>query len=318
MATLEVSGQELTELLRAPLDSAIGDVVLVDGLPASTGPVPGLHPCLVIGRDGWASASADQASLVDVIVDHAGADEVLATAALAPVASSALATLLRDAERRPTSAGLVAESAVYSTLLAGPEFAAWRRSTPVRPRPPGAGQAVRLERSGDVLQVTLDRPEVRNALGVELRDDLLAALAVAQADPAVTVELRGSGPAFCSGGHLDEFGTAPDPATAHLVRLARSIGAVLADLSDRTTAHLHGACYGSGIELPAFCGHVVAAPDTRIALPELGLGLIPGAGGTVSLPRRIGRLRTAWLAFTRLPIDAGTALDWGLVDAVSV
>ena len=63
-------------------------------------------------------------------------------------------------------------------------------------------------------------------------------------------------------------------------------------------AHVHGACMGSGIELAAFCDTVVAAGDTKVALPEIGLGLVPGAGGTVSLTRRIGRLRTAWLAFS--------------------
>jgi enoyl-CoA hydratase/carnithine racemase len=73
---------------------------------------------------------------------------------------------------------------------------------------------------------------------------------------------------------------------------------------------------GSGIELAAFADQVVAAPDTQIALPELALGLVPGAGGTVSLPRRIGRLRTAWLAFSGRTIDAEVALAWGLVDAV--
>jgi enoyl-CoA hydratase/carnithine racemase len=59
---------------------------------------------------------------------------------------------------------------------------------------------------------------------------------------------------------------------------------------------------------------VLAAPGTVIALPEVGLGLVPGAGGTVSLPRRIGRHRTALLALTRRSIDARTALRWGLVD----
>ncbi len=59
---------------------------------------------------------------------------------------------------------------------------------------------------------------------------------------------------------------------------------------------------------------MTAAADTTVALPELGLGLIPGAGGTISLPRRIGRHRTAWLALTQQPIDAATAREWGLVD----
>ena len=83
-----------------------------------------------------------------------------------------------------------------------------------------------------------------------------------------------------------------------------------------STAHLHGACFGSGIELPAFAAEVLADPSTAIALPEVSLGLVPGAGGTVSLPRRIGRHRTAWLGLTGAPIDAATALDWGLVDRI--
>ncbi|HEX6656442.1 MAG TPA: enoyl-CoA hydratase/isomerase family protein, partial [Ilumatobacter sp.] len=91
---------------------------------------------------------------------------------------------------------------------------------------------------------------------------------------------------------------------------------VLAGLADRVVVHLHGACFGSGIELPAFVTRVIAAPDVRVALPELALGLIPGAGGTVSLPRRIGRHRTAQLALTGETIDAATALDWGLVDQI--
>jgi enoyl-CoA hydratase/carnithine racemase len=76
-------------------------------------------------------------------------------------------------------------------------------------------------------------------------------------------------------------------------------------------------CAGSGIELPAFAGTVVAAPDTTFALPEVSLGLVPGAGGTVSLPHRIGRHRTALLALSGATIDAPTALAWGLVDRLS-
>jgi len=82
-------------------------------------------------------------------------------------------------------------------------------------------------------------------------------------------------------------------------------------------AHLHGPVAGSGIELAAFAGRVVADGSTRISLPEVGLGLIPGAGGTVSLPRRIGRHRTLRLALEPGSVDAATALAWGLVDEVT-
>jgi enoyl-CoA hydratase/carnithine racemase len=90
----------------------------------------------------------------------------------------------------------------------------------------------------------------------------------------------------------------------------------VAAVADRVTAHLHGACVGSGIELPAFAGLVVAAPSTRISLPEVRLGLVPGAGGTVSITRRMGRHRTARLALTGEVLDAATARRWGLVDVL--
>ena len=80
---------------------------------------------------------------------------------------------------------------------------------------------------------------------------------------------------------------------------------------------MHGATLGGGLELAAFAGHVVAHPDTLLGLPEIGLGLIPGAGGTVSLTRRIGRQRTAALGLTGRSIDAPTALRWGAIDAIS-
>jgi enoyl-CoA hydratase/carnithine racemase len=80
---------------------------------------------------------------------------------------------------------------------------------------------------------------------------------------------------------------------------------------------MHGAAMGAGIEVPAFAHWVMAQPSTAIALPELKLGLVPGAGGTVSLPRRIGRHRTAWLALTGRVIDPKTALEWGLIDEIT-
>jgi enoyl-CoA hydratase/carnithine racemase len=213
--------------------------------------------------------------------------------------------------------GLVAESAAYSVLQAGPEFAAWRAAHPGR-SDRDEGPRVRVDRADEILSVTLTRPERLNALDALMRDELVEALTLAAADAGVArVELRGEGRAFCAGGDLDEFGTRPDPATAHLIRLERSVGRALSRLKKHTVTYVHGACMGSGIELAAFTDTVIAAEDTQIALPEIGLGLVPGAGGTVSLPRRIGRLRTAWLAFSGTTIDAGMARQWGLVDELA-
>jgi enoyl-CoA hydratase len=231
-----------------------------------------------------------------------------------PIAATTLALLLRGQEAASVGHGLVAESSAYSVLQSGPEFAAWRAAHPPRVEK-DEGPRVRMDRVGDCLSVTLTRPGRLNALDAPMRDALAEALSLAAADTEIArVELRGEGRSFCAGGDLDEFGTRPDPATAHLIRLERSVGRVLSTLSKPVTTYLHGACMGSGIELAAFTDTVVAAEDTRIALPEISLGLVPGAGGTVSLPRRIGRLRTAWLAFSGCTIDAATAHQWGLVD----
>ena len=231
-----------------------------------------------------------------------------------PITATTLALLLRGQEGLSVGHGLVAESSAYSVLQSGPEFAAWRAAHPARAER-DEGSRVRVDRQGDSLTLTLNRPGRLNALDAPMRDALVEALTVAAADPGVRrVALRGEGRAFCAGGDLDEFGSRPDPATAHLVRLERSVGRALSTLRKPVTTYLHGACMGSGIELASFTDTVVAAQDTQIALPEIGLGLVPGAGGTVSLPRRIGRLRTAWLAFSGCTIDAETANAWGLVD----
>ena len=174
----------------------------------------------------------------------------------------------------------MAESAAYSVLQSGPEFAAG--GPRIRPGPSGtSGPRVRrVDATGDTLAITLTRPERLNALDAPMRDELVEALTLAAADPSIArVELRGEGRAFCAGGDLDEFGTRPDPATAHLIRLERSVGrSAVPPREARPSTYLHGACMGSGIELAAFTDTVVAAADTQIALPEIGLGLVPGAG----------------------------------------
>jgi enoyl-CoA hydratase/carnithine racemase len=233
-----------------------------------------------------------------------------------PVAGTALALLLRAAAGLSAPAALVAESATYSALQEGSEFRRWRSGRPDRPPEPGTDR-VRVERAGNELRVTLSRPARRNAVDWRMRDALADSLAIAAADPRLQLVLRGAGPDFCAGGDLDEFGSRPDPATAHLIRLTRSPAALLHRVAGRATAYLHGSCLGAGIELPAFAGRVVAAENCRLGLPELRLGLIPGAGGTVSLPRRIGRWRTAFLALSGRLLDAEQALRWGLVDEIA-
>jgi enoyl-CoA hydratase/carnithine racemase len=232
-----------------------------------------------------------------------------------PVAATTLAQVLRAGVTLGVGGALTMESLAYSTLQSGPEHRHWLETRRVRAADGRPDPAVRLDRRGDNLWVTLDRPERRNAYSARMRDELVAALEVPAFDPSIrAVHLTGAGPNFCSGGDLAEFGALPDPATAHSIRTQRSAGWRISQLANRVTVHLHGACVGAGIELAAFAGTVEATEDATMALPEVGMGLIPGAGGTASLPRRIGPARTAWLALTGVRLDAPTARRWGLVD----
>ncbi len=253
-------------------------------------------------------------------------DRIAENVGSCPIAATTLALLLRGQDHLSVGEGLVAESAAYSVLQSGPEFASWRAARPARPALAGDGNVggesggddgprVRMDRNGSTMSITMTRPHRLNALDSAMRDALVECVALAAARPDIArVELRGDGRAFCAGGDLDEFGSRSDPATAHVIRLERSVGRTLSRLEKPTVSYVHGACMGSGIELAAFTDWVVAAADTHIALPEIGLGLIPGAGGTVSITRRIGRIRMAWLAFSGSTIDAVTAQEWGLVD----
>ena len=236
----------------------------------------------------------------------------------APQAAMAAALLVRgrEAAKEDVWSGLVAESTTYSLLQAGPEFRQWLAS-----RAPGTATAdtqprVQVERQGRVWEIVLTRPDRHNALDARMRDELHAALDEARSQPEITVVLRGDGPSFCSGGDLDEFGTAPGPVEAHAVRLGRSLALLVWEMSDRIVVGIHGSCLGAGIELPAFARRVVAADDARVGLPELDLGLVPGAGGTVSVTRRAGSTVLLELLLSGGTIDSGAALSIGVVDEV--
>lgn len=241
-------------------------------------------------------------------------DTIAATVSTAPFAASTLSSLLEVTSRASVRDGLVVESLGYSMLLAGPEYLAWRARTPCGPVPEG-DQPVLLHREGDDLSVVLNRPERHNAFGRAVRDGVIEALRLAELDTSIRrVLISGHGRSFCSGGDLDEFGSTPDVSAAHLVRLQQSAGYAVHRIAERVVMEVHGACIGAGIEVPAFAGLVRAREDSWFMLPELGLGLVPGAGGTVSITHRIGRWRTAYMALTGARINLDTALDWGLVD----
>lgn len=270
-------------------------------------------PSLAIGCADPAVAAA-----CDVAVDELPSAEPVVNAIRAnPVAAAVLVQVLRVTGTLPVPDGLVVESMAYASLQAGDEYARWlesnRAASPFAPTE--SGPPVLMERDGGTLALTLNRPSNHNAMAVAMRDGLNEALELVSADADIRrVTIEGKGRCFSVGGDLTEFGTVPDAASGHIVRGLSVPGRLLADFADRAEVRLHGACIGSGLEFPAFAGCVTAAANTHFQLPEVGMGLIPGAGGCVSIPRRIGRQHTAWLALTGKRIRAKQALEWGLVD----
>jgi hypothetical protein len=232
-----------------------------------------------------------------------------------PLATVILAQTLRLTEALSFDAALQVESLAYSTLLGGNEFADWlRRRLAIAPTATPA-QPLLITREADRVTLTLNDPAGRNAMTAAMRDALYEALANLIDDPTQPqVTLCGAGACFSTGGDLGEFGSARDLAKAHSVRTAHSCARALSALGDRATVHMHGACIGSGLEVAAAAHRRIAAPGSWFQLPELTMGLIPGAGGSVSVARAIGRHRTAWLLLTGARLRAAQAAAWGLIE----
>jgi enoyl-CoA hydratase/carnithine racemase len=235
-----------------------------------------------------------------------------------PRAAIACGQLVRQTAVLGPAEGLAAEATAYSLLLGGAEFGRWLGERGAARPPTPAAEPVLVRRDGARLSIVLNVPERRNAFSAGVREALLDAVLLAEADETIeSVELSGAGPAFCSGGDLAEFGTATDLVAAWLVRLSRAPWRVIDRIAPKVTVYAQGACVGAGTEIAAYAGRVVAAPDAFFALPEVRMGLVPGAGGSVSVVRRIGRWRAAWLMLSNERLPAATALRWGLVDEIA-
>jgi hypothetical protein len=268
---------------------------------------------------GLGDAAHPLAPALDAVVESPAFVEALARQVRrAPHAAALAAQLLRGLEGLPTARALQFESCCYGLLQGSEEHARWLATRAASPRESRAAGEVVVDRRGAGLTLTLNRPLARNAIDRAMRDQLVEAFSVAATDPEVrSIKLRARGAAFSVGGDLDEFGTTRDPATAHLIR-SRSLPALaIGARADTLHAHVHGACIGAGLEIAAFASRLTASSHAWFQLPELSMGLIPGAGGCVSVPRRIGRQRTLLLILSGRRINARTALQWGLIDAIS-
>ncbi|WP_395453726.1 3-hydroxyacyl-CoA dehydrogenase NAD-binding domain-containing protein (plasmid) [Azospirillum melinis] len=173
-----------------------------------------------------------------------------------------------------------------------------------------AGGTVRLERDGGVAVIVIDNPPV-NAGSAAVRRGLLDAVATVAADPDLEAAvLIGAGKTFIAGSDLREFGQPLEEP-----QLPAVIAAIEA-CAKPVVAALHGAALGGGFELALGCDARVAAPGTRVGLPEVTLGMIPGAGGTQRLPRLVGVSTAIGLICEGRRVAAADALALGLVDMV--
>jgi len=265
-------------------------------------------PVVLVAADARPDAPHDWA---DLITDHP--HTVLDAIAQHPHAATVTAQVLRH---RPTSpaGGRLLESLAYATLQAGEEHRRWLANRGLRTRNDQEPR-VRLTDNGDHLRLTLVRRRLHNMMDHRMRDELREALLTINHDrERRPVIWDAEGPSFCAGGDLAEFGTVPSAEIAHGIRSSAELAPLIDPIADRLTVVIDGACVGAGIELAAVSGTISAGPLARFRLPELSLGLLPGAGGTWSIPARIGRQRTLeWLVFDR-ELDADTAYRWGLID----
>ena len=166
--------------------------------------------------------------------------------------------------------------------------------------------------------MTLNRPNALNAYSVRMRDDLYEVLTAVRADDEVRVAvLKGAGEkAFCAGADLTEFLTAPSVVRARRIRGVRDLWGLFLKIPQPLIAALHGYVLGSGIEIALFCDLRIAADDVVFGLPEVSLGIIPGAGATQTLPRVAGLSRCLDMLLTGRRLNAKEAHQYGLVSRV--
>jgi enoyl-CoA hydratase/carnithine racemase len=170
-----------------------------------------------------------------------------------------------------------------------------------------------------VLTVTLNRPEVANALNTQMGHDLLDLWTrlTEDAGDIRCVILTGAGDkVFCAGGDLKERNGMSRQQWQRQHELFERSYWTLTDLPLPVIAAVNGHAYGGGFETALSCDFVYAASTARFALTEVTLGIMPGAGGTQNLPRAIGERRAKELLMTGRPIGAQQAYDWGLLNAV--
>jgi len=290
-------------------------LVVVSGDTAlSVGRLPSTLPVVVVAEE---TAGPTERRVADLVASRGLLPSLAGGIAANPEASLVLVQHVRSSLLSEPEDAILQESFAYGVLQSGREFERWLAARAV-PRQ-------RAERDSQVLvtdtpqgtSVVLNRPGRANMITIALRTELTNVLGAIAADGSSSpVSLSGAGRHFCAGGEVEEFGLMDSPSSAHTVRMRANLPLQVLRLAPRLHVHVHGEVIGAGLELSAFAHRVTAAPGTHFQLPEVAMGLLPGCGGTVSVPRRIGRQRFIGMCLTGNRIDAETALAWGLIDEI--
>jgi enoyl-CoA hydratase len=179
-------------------------------------------------------------------------------------------------------------------------------------------EVIIYEKKDGIADITLNRPKALNAYNIKMRDELYEVLGAIRDDPEIAVViLKGAGEkAFCAGADLTEFLTAPAPVFARQARFERDIWGLFLSIDKPFIAALHGYVLGSGIEMALCCDIRLASEDARFGLPETGLGIIPAAGGSQTLPRTIGTAPALEILLTGRWLTAAEAHHLKLVNRV--
>lgn len=179
-------------------------------------------------------------------------------------------------------------------------------------------KAIIYEKQDGTAYITLNRPQALNAYNIRMRDELYEVLGAIRDDSDVKVViLKGSGEkAFCAGADLTEFLTAPPPVFARQARFDKDVWGRFLSIDKPVIAALHGYVLGSGIEMALCCDVRLASEDVRFGLPEPGLGIIPAAGGSQTLPRTVGRAAALDMLMSGRWLTAEEALKIKLVNRV--
>lgn len=172
------------------------------------------------------------------------------------------------------------------------------------------------EDHGRVRVLTLNRPDARNALNAELRQELIQHLQEAINNAAIgAIVVTGAGSAFAAGADVKELLARSSEEQRHFLQPPH-IYSVIEDAAKPVIAAINGHALGAGLELATACDLRVCSEDAKLGQPEINLGLVPGGGATQRLPRLIGRGQAARLIFTGKPITGREAHQIGLVDVV--